>query len=112
MRAALRTAMLQGVPLSTRDLYNTPITTADWSVPTAGAARFSWEYDDGRDRLLALYQKGKDKQWDAQKRIDWDLEVDPVNVAGLPDEFNPLFGSDIWDKMTDKEHDEFGIHQG
>jgi len=83
-----------------------------WDVPAAGAARFSWEYDEGRDRLLSLYQKGKDKQWDAQKRIDWDLEVDPVNVAGLPEEFNPLFGSDVWDKMNQQEQDDFGRHQG
>src|SRR6266571_4353046 len=100
MRAALRTAMLQGVPLSTRDLYNTPITTADWSVPTAGAARFSWEYDDGRDRLLALYQKGKDKQWDAVRRIDWDLEVDPGNVLGVPDESMAIYGTTYWDKFS------------
>ena len=50
--------------------YSTPVSTDTWNVPMAGAARFTWEYDDGRDRLLALYQKGKDKQWDAQKRID------------------------------------------
>ncbi len=77
----------------------------------AGDTRFTWEYDDGRDRLLNLYQKGKDKQWDAQKRIDWDLEVDPINVAGLPENFNPLFGSDIWEKMSQKERDEFGQHR-
>ena len=46
--------------------------------------RFNWEYDDGRERLLALYQKGKDKQWDAVKRIDWDLEVDPYDPLGTP----------------------------
>jgi hypothetical protein len=78
----------------------------------AGDTRFTWEYDGGRDRLLNLYQKGKDKQWDAQKRIDWDLEVDPNNVADLPENFNPLFGSDIWDRMTQKERDEYGRHQG
>jgi hypothetical protein len=78
----------------------------------AGDTRFTWEYDGGRDRLLNLYQKGKDKQWDAQKRIDWDLEVDPNNVAQLPENFNPLFGSDIWEKMTQKERDEYGRHQG
>jgi hypothetical protein len=97
----------------TTDRYVSPVEPgATWNVPVTGAARFSWEYDDGRDRLLSLYQKGKDKQWDAQKRIDWDLEVDPVNVAGLPDEFNPLFGSEIWDKMNQRERDEFGRHQG
>ncbi len=40
-------------------------------------------------RLLDLYQRGKDKQWDATKRIDWDLPVDPANVMGTPDEFMP-----------------------
>src|SRR6266566_4751013 len=101
MRAALRTAMLQGVPLSTRDLYNTPITTADWSVPTTGAARFSWEYDDGRDRLLSLYQKGKDKQWDALHRIDWHLDLDPDNPLGMPEQTNPLIGSRTWERIKD-----------
>ena len=36
----------------------------------------------------------------------------PDNVAGLPEEFNPLFGSDIWEKLPQKERDEFGRHQG
>jgi hypothetical protein len=98
--------------VSSHDLYVTPVPRDTWNVPMNGDTRFTWEYDDGRDRLLSLYQKGKDKQWDAQKRIDWDLEVDPVNVAGLPEQFNPLFGSDIWEKMSQKERDEFGRHQG
>ena len=97
----------------TTDRYVSPVEPGTtWNVPVTGAARFNWEYDEGRDRLLSLYQKGKDKQWDAQKRIDWDLEVDPVNVAGFPDEFNPLFGSEIWDKMNQRERDDFGRHQG
>ncbi|MCW2886430.1 MAG: hypothetical protein QOE54_2337 [Streptosporangiaceae bacterium] len=98
--------------MSSYDRYATPVSQDTWNVPMSGDARFTWEYDGGRDRLLSLYQKGKDKQWDAQLRIDWDVEVDPVNVAGLPDEFNPLFGSGIWNKMNQKERDEFGRHQG
>ncbi len=98
--------------MSTYDRYTSPVEPGTWDVPAAGAARFTWEYDDGRDRLLALYQKGKDKQWDAQKRIDWDIEVDPTNVIGLPDDFNPLFGTPIWEKMTQAERDELGRHQG
>ena len=90
-------ALTGGPPMTMRDRYTTPVPESTWDVPVAGAARFNWEYDDGRDRLLALYQKGKDKQWDAQKRIDWDLAVDPVQRrSALPDEFNPLVGSDIW----------------
>ncbi|MFI0357901.1 ferritin-like domain-containing protein [Actinomadura sp. 9N407] len=98
--------------MSSYDLYATPVPGDTWNVPMAGDTRFTWEYDGGRDRLLNLYQKGKDKQWDAQKRIDWDLEVDPNNVAQLPENFNPIFGSDIWDRMTQKERDEYGRHQG
>jgi hypothetical protein len=98
--------------MTMRERYTSPVGDATWDVPAAGAARFNWEYDDGRDRLLSLYQKGKDKQWDATKRIDWDLPVDPNNVAGLPDEFNPLVGSDIWERMPEEARQEFGRHQG
>ena len=51
--------------MTTRDKYTTCPSRTRWEVASAGDARFTWEYDDGRDRLLALYQKGKDKQWDA-----------------------------------------------
>ncbi|WP_460062610.1 ferritin-like domain-containing protein [Streptomyces sp. YKOK-I1] len=98
--------------MSSFDFYISPVPKEIWNVPMAGDARFTWEYDDGRDRLLNLYQKGKDKQWDAQSRIDWDLAVDPDDVAGLPEQFNPLFGSDIWDRMTQKERSSFTRHQG
>src|SRR5512139_2048521 len=102
-----------GSPMTMSDRYVSPVDEGGvWSVSIAADTRFTWEYDNGRDRLLSLYQKGKDKQWDAQTRIDWDQEVDPINVAGFPETFNPLFGSDIWDKMTQKERDTFGQHQG
>jgi P-aminobenzoate N-oxygenase AurF len=90
--------------------YIRPVSPGTWDVPAAGATRFTWEYDDGRDRLLALYQKGKDKQWDASSRIDWDAPVDPDNPLGLPDEFNPLRGSQIWDRMPSSARDELRRH--
>jgi P-aminobenzoate N-oxygenase AurF len=98
--------------MTMRDRYTSPVPDGTWEVPVTGAARFTWEYDDSRDRLLSLYQKGKDKQWDAQKRIDWDLPVDPNNVNGLPEEFNPLIGSDVWERMSPEAREEFGRHQG
>jgi P-aminobenzoate N-oxygenase AurF len=98
------------VTLPTRDLYTTPIATADWDVPAAGSARFSWEYDDGRDRLLALYQKGKDKQWDSAKRIDWDIEVDPYNVLGVPDESLAIYGTVYWNKMSKAQRKDLRRH--
>ncbi|MFD9204505.1 ferritin-like domain-containing protein, partial [Streptomyces anthocyanicus] len=98
--------------MSSFDFYVSPVPEEIWGVPMAGNTRFSWDYDNGRDQLLNLYQKGKDKQWDARSRIDWGLEVDPDDVAGLPEEFNPLSGSRIWDRMNRKERTAFTRHQG
>ncbi|AWI30938.1 ferritin-like domain-containing protein [Streptomyces tirandamycinicus] len=96
--------------MSTYDHYTNPPQEPVWSVPAAGHARFSWEYDDGRDRLLALYQKGKDKQWDGAKRIDWDLEVDPYDPLGTPDEALSLYGTRHWAKMTEKDKGKLRRH--
>jgi hypothetical protein len=86
--------------MSTHDLYTSPTDAPGWEVALAGDTRFNWEYDEGRDRLLALYQKGKDKQWDSVKRIDWDIEVDPYDVLGLPDQSMAIYGTPYWDKMS------------
>src|SRR3984885_6379615 len=98
--------------MSTYDLYTTPVPPGTWDVPATGAARFSWEYDDGRQRLLDLYQRGKDKQWDAAKRIDWSLPVDPANVMATPDDINPIYGSRQWSVLSAAERGELGHHLG
>ena len=98
--------------MSTYDLYTTPVDRGTWDVPASGAARFSWEYEDGRQRLLDLYQRGKDKHWDATKRIDWDLPVNPCNVMETPDEINPIYGSRQWEVLSQAERDELGHHLG
>src|SRR5260370_5029948 len=81
-------------------------------MPAAGAARFSWEYDDGGQRRLDLYQRGKDTQWDATKRTDWDLPVDPANVMAISDELSPIYGSRQWEVLSQEERDELGQHMG
>ena len=96
--------------MTTRDKYTDVPAPYSWEVASAGDARFTWEYDDGRARLLSLYQKGKDKQWDAQSRIDWAQDVDPMNPIGLPDEFHPLFGSPMWDAADDARRAEMRQH--
>jgi hypothetical protein len=96
--------------VSTHDHYTTPVERETWDVPAAGATRFNWDYDSGRVRLLDLYQRGKDKQWDATKRIDWDLPVDPTNVMELPDDFCPIYGSAQWDKLSGAERKELNHH--
>jgi hypothetical protein len=96
--------------VTTRDIYTTTPDEPGWQVPMSGDSRFTWEYDGGRERLLALYQKGKDKQWDAARRIDWDLEVDPYDVLGLPDESISIYGTRHWEKLGTKGQNELRRH--
>ena len=98
--------------MSSAGKYAKPVDVNErWNVDVNSPTQFTWEYDDGRDRLLSLYQKGKDKQWDSTKRIDWSIEVDRDNPIGFPEEYNPFLGTDIWEKMTDKEQKAFQHHQ-
>lgn len=96
--------------MTTRDKYTDVPDPYSWQVPSAGDARFTWEYDEGRARLLSLYQKGKDKQWDAESRIDWAQDVDYDNPIALPYEFHPLFGSPMWEAADEARRTEFRRH--
>jgi hypothetical protein len=96
--------------MSTHELYTIPAELATWNVDMAGSSRFTWEYDEGRDRMLALYQKGKDKQWDSTKRIDWDLDVDPYDVLGVPDQAIAIYDTPLWHRMDDKQRKEVRRH--
>jgi hypothetical protein len=96
--------------MSSHERYTIPAEFTTWDVPMKGDTRFSWEYDDGRERLLALYQKGKDKQWDSVKRIDWDLELAPGNPLGVPDEYIGIYGSKTWEKLGPRDVEELRLH--
>lgn len=87
--------------MSTQDRYVIPVEMRTWDIEASGAARFNWEYDPERESLLRLYQKGKDKQWDAVHRIDWDLDIDPQDPLGMPPMANPIAGSRTWERIKD-----------
>jgi hypothetical protein len=82
----------------------------EWQVPQAFTASFRWDYDDGREALLALYDKGKRRQWNAAERIDWSQELDPENPSQLPDQAIPIFGSRVFEKLSAKERVELRRH--
>jgi P-aminobenzoate N-oxygenase AurF len=96
--------------MSSHDRYTIPAEFVTWALPAAGDVRFTWEYDEPRDRLLQLYQRGKDRQWDGTKRIDWDQQLDPDNPLRLPDEFLPIFGSQTWQKLGPADISELRRH--
>ena len=80
--------------MSTQRIYALPVETTEWKFDGATEIQFNWEYDDGRDALLELYEKGKKRQWDASTRLDWSLDLDPENPMQLPDEAISIFGTD------------------
>ena len=92
------------------DLYATEPTTRAWDVAQSYTAAFPWEYNDGRSKLLNLYEKGKRLQWNSSERIDWSQDLDPENPALLPDEAMPLFGSPLWDRMSRTERSHLRHH--
>jgi hypothetical protein len=63
--------------MSTLDRYPEPLQDPKWNRAQSFDTAFTWEYDDGRDKLLNLYRKGKKLQWDAAERIDWSQDLDP-----------------------------------
>ena len=89
--------------MSTKRIYSLPVEITDWKFDGATELHFNWEYDDGSSDLLELYEKGKKQQWDASKRLDWSLELNPDNPMELKDEAISIYGTDTWNRMTDKE---------
>jgi hypothetical protein len=96
--------------MSTMYRYALPVEQTEWKFEGHTEACFRWEYDDGRDGLLQLYEKGKRQQWNAAERIDWSQDLDPENPMLLDDRVIAIYGTDIWNKMTKKEHAEVRHH--
>jgi hypothetical protein len=96
--------------MSTLDRYARPVDAAEWQVDQSFKTTFRWEYADGREKLLGLYEKGKRLQWNAAERIDWSQDLDPENPEGLPDAIIPIFGSDIWEGLGTAERARLRTH--
>ena len=95
--------------MSTR-IYTLPVDQTQWHVPSGATTVFNWEYDEARDRLLGLYEKGKEKQWNANTRLDWSIDVDPGAETNAPDYYIPIYGSDMWERMDDRARRELRHH--
>ncbi|HVM18850.1 MAG TPA: ferritin-like domain-containing protein [Egibacteraceae bacterium] len=95
--------------MSTRH-YALPVESTQWVVPGMANASFNWEYDEARDRMLALYEKGKTKQWNTNERIDWSMDIDIESQAFMPDYYVPIFGSPMWEALDRAGKDKVRHH--
>ena len=57
-----------------------PAAGAFESVPSSFSSTFDWRYALEREPLLALYEKGKARTWNASE-IDWSIDVDLEKMA-------------------------------
>ena len=66
--------------------------------------------DAGSAALVALYEKGKQRQWDASVRIDWSQSLDPANPQQLPFDVLPIAGMPFLARMSERERMEIFRH--
>ena len=96
--------------MSTLFKYTLPVEETHWKFEGAGETTFTWNYDAASEDLLKLYAKGKQQQWDAEKRIDWSLEVDPDDPMQMDDSVVPLYGTPLWNRLTEAKRSELRYH--
>ena len=95
--------------MSTR-IYALPVHETGWHLPSGSTTAFDWDYDEGRDRLLNLYDKGKKRQWDAAERIDWSHQVDLDNPLLAPEETVAIYGSPTWESLGERQRAQVRHH--
>ena len=88
--------------MSTR-AYTVPLEETRWSVASPSTTIFNWEYDEGREKLLNLYEKGKKLQWNSNERIDWSAELDFSQPLNGDDSYVAIYGSPTWLRLNDAE---------
>ena len=63
---------------------------------------YVWNYESQVRSLRDLYVKSKALQWDGDRDLPWHIDVDPEGPR-FPDAVVPIYGSDIWERMTPRE---------
>src|SRR5690242_8550100 len=63
---------------------------------------YTWGYQETRAKLRDLYDKAVRAQWISDDVLPWKTDVDLGRPLG-PENLQPLFGSDIYNRMTEAE---------
>jgi len=69
---------------------------------------YTWGYEDTRQDLRDLYIKATKNQWVSDTLLPWDTDVD-LEKESSPEQLHPLFGSDIYNKLSEKEKTKLSI---
>jgi hypothetical protein len=77
------------------------------TLETSLDVTFTWGYQETRGQLRDLYHKAVRRQWDGDT-LAWDTDVDLERPMG-PEELFPLYGSDLYDRLGERERAELFI---
>jgi hypothetical protein len=69
---------------------------------------YTWGYQETRAKLRELYDKAVRGQWISDEVLPWATDVDLERPMG-PEALMPLFGSDIYNKLSEKERKNLNI---
>ncbi|MBM3570559.1 MAG: ferritin-like domain-containing protein [Alphaproteobacteria bacterium] len=98
--------------MPTKSLYARPPAGMTHAVSAKDlVTSFNWEYDEQRPKLVQLYDAAKKQQWDAAVRLDWSQSLDPENPMVMDDMMIPIFGTDLWRGLSDKDKAKVRRHQ-
>ena len=69
---------------------------------------YTWAYRDTREVLRDLYVKARRAQWLPEDVLDFSVDVD-LDKPMVPEFMHPLFGSEIYARMTEREHRQLNV---
>jgi hypothetical protein len=72
---------------------------------------YNWGYEKTRQDLRDLYKKAQRNQWNPDVTLPWATNVDP-EMPGFPEYLFPLYGSDIYNKLTEREKAKLRVELG
>jgi hypothetical protein len=69
---------------------------------------YNWGYEKARQDLRDLYKKAQRSQWQPDVTLPWQTSVD-LEHPHYPEQMFPLYGTDIYNKMTEREKSRLGV---
>lgn len=80
-------------------------------VTTAGASTVRRKTVGDRQKTAQrLLRSSADRSYDGELDIDWDAPIDPAK-KWIPEHRQSLYGTKLWDKLTQVQRDELGKHE-
>jgi len=87
--------------------------TEDWqnSDLLRSPMEICWQFDYAldADKLENLYKKAKQRQWNADERLDWSIEIDPSKPI-IDERQNRLMQLSVFQKLSKSQQETFTAH--